>query len=358
MPPRLRVAPEQLRNVRPQYVCWQCRHASLASATTPAPPIEQTVQATSPIARYPPSQPPSHKPAEFRKTQLHRQYQSLLRSSPLIVIFQHNNIKATEWAGIRRELTAALNKVDQDVAKEGNNAYTGSAIKLSVVQTGIFTSALRVVEFWEPKFEPESPAIHPSDPKTRSSASVEDTKGKVNDPIFTHGLSRHAWWQAKNKSKTARHGLEPLLSGPLSLLTMPEVSPQHLKAALSILAPSPQSPAPKRRANPGYYEKPVQDGLQKLMLLGARVEGKAFDVEGARWVGSIEGGLSGLRAQLVAMLSGLGAQLTNTLEAASRNLYITVESRRGMLEEEQKGKGGGSNGNDETAAEKAAEKAA
>ncbi|KAK5120996.1 hypothetical protein LTR85_005780 [Meristemomyces frigidus] len=339
MPPRLRLQPSQLRPVRPrtQYVCWQCRHASLASATTPAPPIEQTIAAVPPISRYPPTQPPSYKPPEFRKSQLHRVYQSTLRSSPLILLFQHNNLKATEWSGIRRELSAALKKVDDDLAKNaGDSAYIGSGMKLQIVQTGIFASALKVVEFWDPKFEPEAPTTHPADPQTASSTSIEDTKPVASDPGFKHGLSKQAYLATK-KNQALRHGLEPLLSGPLALLTFPDVSPQHLKAALSILSPGPDFPAPKRRVNPAYHEKAVQDGLQKLMLLGARVECKVFDTQGARWVGSIEGGLGGLRAQLVAMLSGIGAGITNTLEAAGRSLYVTVEGRRGMLEEEQKG---------------------
>ena len=80
----------------------------------------------------------------------------------------------------------------------------------------------------------------------------------------------------------------------------------------------------------------MQNGLQKLILLAARVEGKVFDMEGARWVGGIEGGIDGLRGQLVAMLQGFGAGVTRTLEVAGRNLYFTVEGRRGMLEENGK----------------------
>jgi hypothetical protein len=71
------------------------------------------------------------------------------------------------------------------------------------------------------------------------------------------------------------------------------------------------------------------------MLLGARVESKVFDREGTQWVGGIEGGLDGLRAQLVAMLQGVGAGITNALEGASRSLYFTVESRRMDMEEKE-----------------------
>lgn len=251
-----------------------------------------------------------------------------------MLLFQHNNLKSTEWMGIRRELNQALQKVDEDLTKTGDNELVGSSSKMQIVQSGIFASALKVVEFWEPKFHDEPPVAEPTDPKTETSTPIHDTHPTANDPTFIHGLSRTAH-DAARKNRHLKHGLEPLLSGPIAILTLPSVSPAHVKAALSILAPSPQFPAPKRRASPGLYEAPVQAGLQKLMFLGARVEGKVFDMEGARWVGSIEGGLTGLRAQLVGMLSGVGAGVTNTLEAAGRSLYVTVEGRRGMLEEEE-----------------------
>jgi hypothetical protein len=73
------------------------------------------------------------------------------------------------------------------------------------------------------------------------------------------------------------------------------------------------------------------------MLLGARVESKVFDLDGTKWVGSIQGGMDGLRGQLVAMLQGVGAGITNALEGASRSLYFTMESRRTVLEDEEKG---------------------
>jgi len=322
MAPRLRLQPaaKQLRlsiNPAPQYVCRQCRHASAATATatTPAPSIEQMTEAPRIINRYPRTQPPSYKPPEFRKSQLHRQYQSVLRSSPLMLLFQHNNIKAVEWTGMRRELANALRKADEELARNGDDTFVGQSSKLQIVQTGIFASALKVVEFWDPSNAELQPAIR--------------------DPTLTHGLSKDAYFSAK--SAKLQHGLEPLLSGPMAILTLPSVSPAHVKAALSILAPSKDIPAPKRRVAPSYHEPEVQTGLKKLMFLGARVEGKVFDMEGAKWVGGIEGGLGGLRAQLVAMLQGVGAGVTNTLESAGKSLYLTVEGRRGMLEDEQKG---------------------
>ena len=327
--PRLRHCPQSPRTLRPHL---NHRDASTA-AVTPAPSVEQSTFSIAPVARYPPTQPPSHKPPEFRKSQLHRQYASLLRTTPLMLLFQHNNLRASEWVGVRRELALALAKVDDGQAAMA--APFADGIKLQIIQTGIFAAALRVVEYFRPASGRAS-APHPSDPSTQSSAALPNTSARPSDPVFTHGLSRAAHDAVVNKKLA--HALAPLLSGPLALLTFPAVSPAHLKAALSVLAPSPPLfPPPRRSTNPGYHEPAVQSGLQKLLLLGARVEGKVFDVEGAKWVGSTDGGLDGLRARLVGMLQSLSGGLVGTLESAGKSLYFTVESRRGMLEDEQKG---------------------
>ncbi|OAL50527.1 hypothetical protein IQ07DRAFT_587185 [Pyrenochaeta sp. DS3sAY3a] len=321
MPPRIRIRPRALQ------ACSSCQTQNLArpaiatyasvattTASRPANQAQPPTRIAPPVLRYPPTQPPSHKPPEVRKTQLHRQYQSLLKSSPLILIFQHNNVKAVEWMSIRRELAIALQKVDAERAKNGQDALAAE-IKLQVIQTNIFASAMRIVEFYDPE------QIQPGD-----QADTEE---------FKHGLSRRAHQIANNRKLKLE--LEPLLSGPLSVVAFPSVAPQYLKTVLSILAPSPPDfPAPRRKVSPDYYEPAVQAGLQKLMLLGARVEGKVFDVDGTKWVGGIDGGIDGLRAQLVHMLQGVGGSLTSALEGASKSLYFTVEGRRLDMEEKEK----------------------
>lgn len=261
-----------------------------------------------------------------------------------MLLFQHNNLKSIEWMGIRRELAMALQKVDGSRAAEGRgDADLAEGVKIQIIQTGIFAAALRIVEYFRPDLQPQAQSHLPSDPATQSSISIANVLPSPDDPKLSHGLSRAAHDAVMDKKLA--HALSPLLSGPLVAVTLPTVSPQHLKAVLSILSPSPPNfPAPSRRLNPGYHDITVQNGIQKLLLLGARVQGKVFDVEGTKWVGSIEGGLDGLRGQLVAMLSSVGAGVTNTLESAGRNLYFTVEGRRGMLEDEQKGPQDGSDG--------------
>ncbi|KAL8929831.1 MAG: hypothetical protein Q9208_000975 [Pyrenodesmia sp. 3 TL-2023] len=329
--------------VEKNHTHWQPllhpKYLSTAAAITPAPPINQTITSAPPLARYPPTQPPSHRPPEFRKSQVHRQYTSLLRSTPLMLLFQHNNLKATEWMAIRRELASALSAHDQSPSSDSPESNISHSIKLQIIQSRIFSAALRIVEYWDPS-PPSStapPSSDPLDPLTASSApGIPNTTPSPTDPAFTHALSRAAHSAVASKKRS--HPLTPLLCGPVAILTFPAVSPAHLKTALSILSPkAPDFPAPTRRANPGYHDPVTQAGLQKLMLLGARVEGKVFDMEGARWVGGIEGGLEGLRGQLVGILQGVGAGVTGALEGAGRSLYFTVEGRRMMLEEEEKG---------------------
>ncbi|KAL1306838.1 hypothetical protein AAFC00_005494 [Neodothiora populina] len=313
MPPRIRLpsarrlqrlssssSSSSSSNTRFTHLSPRC-YASLATTPSAALPHDEGVI----ITHHNPTQPPSYKPAEFRKTQLHRAYTSLLRSSPLMLLFQHNNLKAVEWSGIRRELSSALRKVDAELAAAGDSAgaVAGESAKLQIIQTGIFASALKVVEFYNP-----------------------ETDGGATT------LSRTAWETARRKNRELSTGLEPLLSGPLMVVSFPSVSPQHVRAVLEILSPSEGFKAPKRRVAPGLYEAPVQSGLQKLMLLGARVEGDVFDTEGTKWVGSIAGGIRGLRSQLVYMLQSVGAGVTTTLEGAAKSLYVTVESRRQDME--------------------------
>ena len=307
-------------------IARQSRFAStaVAAATPPTPPIEQRTESAHPIHHYPPTQPPSFKPPQFRKSQLVRQYASLLQSCPLVLFFQHNNLKSNEWMALRREVTLALRQID---SKQGTSHADN--IKMQVVQTGLLSAALNLLSFVQPP-PPQSPSSPPS-----ARSHLLSTKA--------HTVARRAI------RRGSTHGLEPLLSGPLMLLTFPEASPAHLAAALSLLSPGRRFAAPKRRANPGYHDPAVQAAVDKLLLLAARVEGRAMDFEGVEWVAGIEGGLEGLRAELVGLVSGdalklmlvrmlesAGGDLVGALEGTSRGLWGTLEGRRGMLEGEKK----------------------
>lgn len=237
-------------------------------------------------------------------------------------MFQHNNLTSLEWSAIRRELKSALDAVQPPAASPDGAAPIDISpfISLQVVRTRMFTQALKVVEFYDP---------------TTVAASAE----KGTKPVYTHDLSVAAYEAVKAAEESIPKDslyaqLSPLLVGPLALVTFPAVSPQHLAAVLSILAPSPPAfPAPTRKKRPSYHDLLTQTGLQKLLLMGGRIEGKVFDSDGVKWVGGIEGGLEGMRAQLVAMLQSAGMGLTSALEGTSKSLWITMESRRTQLEE-------------------------
>jgi len=300
-------------------------YASVATSTTPAAPLDYTTSGA-PIRLFPRTQPPSYKPPELRKSQLFRQYASLLEATPLMLLFQHNNLKAIEWAAIRRELAIALRKsaaVDAPADAPASLQDPADAVRLTTIQTGIFAAALRVVEFHDP------------------SSSTSQPTHRLSTAAYTSTRPRSAQSTSSRTSyKKHSTSLHTLLSGPLAVLTFPSVTPAQLAAALTILAPTPGAasafPAPRRKAAPGYYENATQLGLQKLLLLGARVEGRVLDGEGVRWVGGVRGGVDGLRAQLVAVLQGVGVGVAGALEGVGRGLYVAVEGRRLDMEEKEK----------------------
>ena len=280
-----------------------------------------------PADYVPPTTPPSARPSDNRKAQLLRSYTSLLRSTPLILIFQHTNLTAVEWAAIRRELNLALSKVET-----ADSADIIAQSQLSIIRTRIFDVALKVIEF--------------HDPSKVAPTTATTLTGKRVKVVHDHDLSKAAYQAVKAATKddslpaSSRYAeISPLLVGPVAIFTLPAVSPAHLAAALSVLAPSPPAfPAPSRKKSPGYYDPIVQSGLQKLLLVGGRIESKVFDIEGVKWVGGIEGGVDSLRAQLVYLLQSAGLGLTSALEGAGKSLWLTMESRRTQLEDEGKPK--------------------
>lgn len=293
------------------------------------------IRLTLPADYVPPTQPPSAKQPDIRKSQLLRTYTSLLRSTPLILMFQHNNLTGPEWTALRRELNLALNKVAEQQKQLGVEwpATFVDSIRIQVIRTRMFDVAMRVTEFFDP-----------ATVTAETTEAVVRGRGKKG-AVYNHDLSDAAYVAVKKAEadgltspETSVYGqLKPLLVGPLALLTFPDVSPAHLAAALSILSPSPpQFPAPTRRKNPGYHDPVVQSAVQKLLLVGGRIEDKAFDTDGVRWVGSIEGGRGGLQAQLVALLQSAGLGLTSALEGASKSLWLTMESRKTQLEDGNK----------------------
>ena len=229
---------------------------------------------------------------------------------------------------VRRELKVALEAVGP-VAVGSESVDLAPYIKLEVLRARMFNQALKITEF----FDAEKAAGDPATART-------DKHGPL-----VHDLSLAAYESVKRAEKEGKTSdpdsvyaqLSPLMTGPVAALVFPAVSPAHLAAALTVLAPSaPQFPAPSRKKAPGYHDPVVQGALAKILLVGGRVEGKIFDVDGVKWVGGIEGGLDGLRAQLVAMLQGVGLGVTSALESGSKNLWLALEGRKMQLEEGEK----------------------
>ena len=248
-----------------------------------------------------------------------RSYTSLLRTTPLILFFQHSNLTAEEWAAVRRELKLSL----KAVSPEGSEADLSPHIQLQVLRTNMMRVALKLVEL----YKPEVAAVSSSVPRT--------SRG----PLI-HDLSQVAYETMKNTeapTDSAFAQLEPLLVGPIAALVFPSISSAHLSAALKVLSPVPgKFPAPTRKRNPGYYDPTCQNALAKLLLVGGRVEGKVFDQHGVHWVGGIEGGIDGLRAQLVNVLQGAGLGVANTLESGSKSLWLALEGRKEQLDSSEK----------------------
>ncbi|KAM4066982.1 hypothetical protein HRG_000992 [Hirsutella rhossiliensis] len=269
----------------------------------------------------PPTKPPSARPVETRKSQLIRTYTSLLRTSPVILLFQHSNLTATEWAAVRRELKRAVAAVPASSPAPGADPLDlATRIQLQVLRTNMFDVALKIVEF----YSPETAGALASTPRTARGPLVHDLSQAAYDAVR----------RTNTPPESSYTQLEPLMVGPLAALMLPAVSPAHLAAALSVLAPVPgKFPPPTRKKCPGYHDATCQNGLAKIVLVGGRIEGRAFDQSGINWVGGIQGGLDGLRGQLVGILQGAGLGLTTALEGGGRNIWLALEGRKTQLEE-------------------------
>lgn len=235
---------------------------------------------------------------------MHRTYLSLLRSTPLMLVFQHNNLKATEWTALRRELLMALSKL----SGKGEVDEVASGIRVHVLRGAVFSAAMRVAEYYDPN------------------------GGKQ------HGTSEEAYEQTK---KRVKHPLAPLFAGPVGVVVFPVFSPTHLKTVMDVMFP-------EGRAVKGMDPAAVS-GLQKLVLLAARVDGhvatgklgggRVLDGSMVRWASGLPG-FERLRGQLVGMLQSVGgAELVRALEAIPLGVVRTVDAHRKVLSGELEGEG-------------------
>ncbi|KYK55923.1 ribosomal protein YmL11 precursor, mitochondrial [Drechmeria coniospora] len=237
-----------------------------------------------------------------------------------MVFFQHSNLTAVEWAAVRRELRKAIAVVPLSTSCSNTEPLElCQRVQLQVLRTNMLDVALRIVEFHCPKvMRGLGSTVHPP------------------QGLMIHDLSRAAYDAIRTVDtlpSSAYTQIEPLMTGPVAALVMPVVSPAHLAAALSVLAPVPgKFPPPTRTTTPGYYDPACQSGLAKLVLIGGRIEGKILDQVGVNWVAGINGGLGELYSRLINLLKGTGPSVTRALDYRSQNLWLTLNGRQSQLE--------------------------
>lgn len=217
-----------------------------------------------------------------RKAFLYDVYARLLSESQLVIVLQHNNLTVIELKQIRKDL-AAVPLPEESASPAGSgDSGSGSArrakAKFTVVRSGLMRSICRA-----------------------------------------HGTS-------------AVNGLEAAFTGPVAVLSCPNLSPTYLAALLNVVdralghrpaaAPAIGKPHPlSAAANP------------RLVPLAALLEGnRLVQIPAARDAGRLPG-LETLRAQIAGLLSAPGQQLAAVLQQASGGkLYAALEGHRRTLE--------------------------
>lgn len=120
------------------------------------------------------------------------------------------------------------------------------------------------------------------------------------------------------KRRKIRHPLENLLKGPTAAIIIPELDPKIVKELGKIL----------------------KSHKEKFFIMGGKVGDEFFDLQGVKQFAELKS-LPELRAELVGLLSMAGgAGLVKTLESASQNLVLSMESRKLEMEKDSE------NGND------------
>lgn len=182
--------------------------------------------------------------------------------------------------------------------------------EITLIRSALFSSALRVAEGFD--------------------------RAHSREPGLS-GTSKEAYAQTLHLRDELP--LSALLTGPTGTLSLPVVSPPHLKVVLDIMFPV---KGHKRGLDPLAVS-----GLQKLVLLGARVdghvaggrigEGRVLDGDQLRLVSGLKG-IENMRGELAAILQSVGGgELVRSLESVGLGMVRTVEGRRKMMEGEANG---------------------
>lgn len=142
---------------------------------------------------------------------------------------------------------------------------------------------------------------------------------KLKGSIFKHFLraSKHQDPASKAayrmvKRNKIRHPLEFLVKGPTAAILIPDLDPAKVKEVAKVLKAQ----------------------KEKLFIMGGKVGDDCFNVAQVKEFAELKS-LPELRAELIGLLTmASGAGVTRTLEAASQNLSMTLESRKNELEKE------------------------
>lgn len=120
--------------------------------------------------------------------------------------------------------------------------------------------------------------------------------------------------ETSKRNRNVVHPFSSLLNGPTGIITIPKCDPQAVTQILKIL----------KSAN------------EKLILIGARVEQKVYDIDQVDKFKDLPS-KEELQGQLAGLLTVLGgAGLVRTLEASSNTLYLTLEERRKDIDPSEK----------------------
>merc|ERR1712000_647461 len=141
-----------------------CEYAARAEA------VKMVSDPRFPPEHLPKTKPPSARPVETRKTQMIRAYTSLLRSTPLMLFFQHNNLTAVEWTAVRRELGKAI----RVVSTPSLSVDISDDIRLQVVRTNMLNVAMKIVEF----HDPEAAAALETTPRTSIPGGLQNNQDR------------------------------------------------------------------------------------------------------------------------------------------------------------------------------------
>ncbi len=210
-----------------------------------------------------------------RKRFLNSQYEDILNSSDLVLVFQPNNLSMSEWNALRRAIAA----VPLPNPSKSNSTASSSPATLTSARTGLLASLVR----------------------RRSAAQPEAD-------------------------------ITPLLSGPIALLTCPSLSPTYLKSLLLSINKvfSYRPPA----GNPT-----ATSVTPRLMLLGGIMEKtRLVSTPEILEIGKLPE-LDTLRAQLVGLLEMPSRQTIGVLsQAAGGSLIRTLQGLEGNLKAQEEPK--------------------